>query len=105
MKSARTSQGYQLGLKDPVSLMDPVWTTLHIALYLGQSPDSVLSVVNTFGFPRPLANQRRNRRWLSADVKDFFEQRSKGQIEAMPSTPINTQQSPKSVRIKNRTGN
>lgn len=99
-----TSQGYQMGLKDPVSLLDPVWTTLHIALYLGQQPDSVLSVVNATGFPRPLANQKRNRRWLSADVKTFFEKRSQGETPVIPSFPINKTLAPKSIRIKNRTG-
>jgi predicted DNA-binding transcriptional regulator AlpA len=84
--------------------MDPVWTTLHIALYLGQRPDSVLSVVNTADFPRPLANQKRNRRWLSADVKTFFEKRSRGTTTSVHSLSMDKSLAPKSVRIKNRKG-
>lgn len=93
-----------MGLKDPVSLDDTVWTTQHIASYLGQQQDSVLSVVNAEGFPRPLANQKRNRRWLSKHVKTFFEKRSQGETPVITTFPINKTLAPKSIRIKNRTG-
>ena len=102
MKSGFISQGHSLGLQDPVNLLDQVWTTLHIALFLGQQPDSVLSVVNSVGFPRPLANQRRNRRWLASDVRTFFERRSQGEYPVGPTTPIDKSRAPKSLRMKNR---
>jgi|APCry1669193181_1035450.scaffolds.fasta_scaffold02053_5 hypothetical protein len=104
MKSASTSQGYHLGVTDPVNLLDPVWTTLHIALFLGQQPDSVLSIVNSVGFPTPLANQKRNRRWLANDVKSFFERRSKGEYPTIPKTSADKSHTPKSIRLKHRTG-
>ena len=100
MKSTATGQGYALGLKDPVSLDDSVWTILHIALYLGQKPDSLNAVVNSFGFPRPLTNQRRNRRWLAADVKEFFAKRSSGQLHEPIVKRIDRSQTPKSMRLK-----
>ncbi len=89
-----------MGLKDPVSLDDTVWTILHIALFLGQKPDSLNSVVNSFGFPLPLTNQKRNRRWLAADVKAFFVKRSQGQLEELIAKKIDKTQTPKSMRLK-----
>jgi hypothetical protein len=96
MKSVINLQGYPVGLEDPVSFDDPVWTILHIALYLDVHPDSVLSVVNSYGFPTPLVNQRRNRRWLAADVKRFFEKRSQGELSnrQIAGTKNNTYQEP-----------
>ena len=89
-----------MGLKDPVSLDDTVWTILHIALFLGQKPDSLNSVVNSFGFPLPLTNQKRNRRWLANDVKDFFAKRSQGQLQEPVAKKIDKTQAPKSMRLK-----
>ena len=89
-----------MGLEDPVSLTDAVWTVLHIALFLGQKPDTLNSVVNSFGFPRPLTNQKRNRRWLAEDVKEFFVKRSQGQLEEPIVKKIDKTQTPKSMRLK-----
>ena len=89
-----------MGLKDPVSLDDAVWTILHIALYLGQKPETLNSVVNSFGFPRPLTNQKRNRRWLAEDVKQFFIKRSLGQLQEPVGKRIDKSQTPKSMRLK-----
>ena len=100
MKSRVINQGYPMGLKDPVSLDDTVWTILHIALYLGQKPDSLNSVVNSFGFPLPLTNQKRNRRWLAIDVKAFFVKRSQGELHEPIAKKIDKAQTPKSMRLK-----
>lgn len=100
MKSTITNQGYPMGLEDPVSLGDSVWTILHIALFLGQKPDSLNSVVNSFGFPTPLTNQKRNRRWLAEDVKAFFVKRSQGQLQEPIAKRIDKTQAPKSMRLK-----
>ena len=89
-----------MGVKDPVDLNDSVWKLLHIALFLGQSPERVLSVVNSFGFPVPLSNQKRNRRWLASDVKEFFIKRSQGLIQVHSEVKINRHQSPKSMGFK-----
>ena len=104
MKSTVTNQGYPMGIKDPVSFQDPVWTILHIALYLDVHPDSVLGLVNSNGFPIPLVNQRRNRRWLAVDVKRFLEKRSKGELPPRTHYQINKSQEPKTIRIKYQTG-
>lgn len=85
---------------DPLNLNDVVWTTAHVALFLGQNPESVLSVVNSTEFPRPLTNQRRNRRWLGEDVKEFFVKRSHGLATAPSRVRIDVAQSPKSMRLK-----
>jgi len=100
MKSAYKNQEFPLGVQDPVNLTDPVWTTLHIALFLDIREDAVLSLVHSFGFPKPLANQKRNRRWLAEDVKAFFVKRSQGQIEAPNPYQLNKSQLPKSMRLK-----
>jgi hypothetical protein len=100
MKSTATSQGYPMGLDDPVSLSDSVWTILHIALFLGQKPDTLNSVVNSYGFPLPLTNQKRNRRWLAEDVKAFFVKRSQGQLREPIAKKIDRTQTPKSMRLK-----
>jgi len=54
-----------------------VWTIQDIALYLRSSELSASRWVNRKGFPRPLGNLQRNRRWLAKDVKEFFEKLSK----------------------------
>jgi hypothetical protein len=100
MKLTMNSQGYPTGLQDPVSLDDSVWTILHIALYLGQKPDSLNGVVNAYGFPQPLTNQKRNRRWLAEDVKAFFVKRSQGQLQEPIARKIDKAQTPKSMRLK-----
>jgi hypothetical protein len=100
MKSTLTNQGYPMGLQDPVSLDDSVWTILHIALYLGQKPDSLNGVVNAYGFPKPLTNQKRNRRWLGEDVKAFFVKRSQGELQQPIAKKIDKSQTPKSMRLK-----
>jgi hypothetical protein len=100
MKSSHTGQQQPMGVRDPVDLNDSVWTLLHIAFFLGQSPDRVLSVVNSFGFPVPLANQKRNRRWLASDVKEFFNKRSQGLLQVNSNVKVNRHQSPKSMGFK-----
>jgi len=100
MKSSSTNQNYPLGIKDTVDLNDPVWTTSHIALFLNQRHEVVLSVVNSYGFPVPLSNQKRNRRWLAEDVRKFFEKRSQGEFAATTSYNIDKTQAPKSFRFK-----
>jgi hypothetical protein len=68
----RSRHSSVLGLEDPVRLEDAVWTVLHIAMFLGIKPTAVLPIVNSNGFPVPLTNKKRDRRWLAEDVKNFF---------------------------------
>jgi predicted DNA-binding transcriptional regulator AlpA len=87
-------------IKDPLSLDDAVWTTSHVALFLGQRPDSILSIVNCTEFPKPLTNQKRNRRWLGEDVREFFVRRSHGLVVEPAYRKIDVSQSPKSMHLK-----
>jgi hypothetical protein len=87
-------------ITDPVSLSDTVWTASHVALFLGQNPDSILTVVNAAEFPKPLTNQKRNRRWLGEDVKEFFIRRSQGLITEPSRARVDVTLAPKSMRLK-----
>jgi hypothetical protein len=87
-------------IADPISLSDTVWTTSHVALFLGQNPDSILTVVYSAEFPKPLTNQKRNRRWLGEDVKEYFVRRSHGLATESSRVRINATHSPKSIRLK-----
>jgi hypothetical protein len=100
MKSTTAQHGHPADFQDPVSLNDPVWTILHMALLLDVKPDSLSSVVNSPNFPRPLANQHRNRRWWAEDVRAFFIKRSQGLLPALAPKKIDRSQSPKSMRLK-----
>jgi predicted DNA-binding transcriptional regulator AlpA len=87
-------------ITDPVSLNDTVWTTSHVASFLGQNPDSILTVVNSADFPKPLTNQQRNRRWLGEDVKEYFVRRSQGLVTEPSKARVDVTQAPKSMRLK-----
>lgn len=100
MKHEITNQGSSLGESTPISLSDAVWTTSHIALFLGQRPESIFSVVNSSAFPLPLTNQQRNRRWLGEDVRAFFVKRSQGLVTEPTTRKIDNTHSPKSMRLK-----
>jgi len=100
MKQSSASLNYPLGVQDPVDLLDPVWTTSHISLFLNQRLEVALAVVNSVGFPVPLANQKRNRRWLAEDVRKFFAMRSQGELAATNIYKIDKSHTPKSMRLK-----
>ena len=81
-------------------LEDSVWTMLHIALYLGVKPNAALSVVHEYGFPKPLINKKRDRRWLAEDIKRFFAKKSQGELEVIPKKLIDRSYTPKSIEFK-----
>jgi len=56
----------------PINLTDEVWGIEHICLFMKQEKRSLYPVVNAEGFPHPLTNQMRNRRWLATSVRAFF---------------------------------
>jgi hypothetical protein len=56
----------------PISLNDEVWGIEHICIFMKQDRRSLYPVVNSEGFPLPLTNQMRNRRWLAASVRAYF---------------------------------
>jgi hypothetical protein len=59
-------------LPGPINLTDEVWGIEHICLFMKQEKRSLYPVVNAEGFPQPLTNQMRNRRWLATSVRAFF---------------------------------
>lgn len=90
-----------LGFRDFISLKDPVWSVLHIAMHLGVKESVVLRAVNKPGFPKPIVNERRNRRWLASDVVDYFARKSKGELVEVTAPKINPAYEPKVISYKN----
>jgi predicted DNA-binding transcriptional regulator AlpA len=78
----------------------PVWSLHDICTYLKISRSTALAIVNEPGFPRSIANARRNRRWLAQDVMRYFQQRSHGGIEIPPSYPVPRNHTPKNLQLR-----
>ena len=74
-----------------------VWTIQDIALYLRSSELSASRRVNQPGFPRPLGNLQRNRRWLAKDVKEFFEKLSKTPYAIRPELQVESSYEPSTI--------
>lgn len=74
-----------------------VWTIHDIALYLRSSELSASRRVNQEGFPRPLGNLQRNRRWLAKDVKEFFEKLSKTPYVFRPELQVESSYEPSTI--------
>lgn len=102
MRSELNNLSFQLGVHDPISLQDDVWGIEHIMMMLrSKNKDLILGLVKSEGFPLPLANQKRNRRWLAMDVKEFFEKRSQGHLPSTsPTLDSNTHLTPKRINYK-----
>ena len=59
-----------------IDLEAPVWRIEEIAAYLRlPSIKSAYPMVQHRAFPRSIVPGKRNRRWLSAEVKEFFASR------------------------------
>jgi predicted DNA-binding transcriptional regulator AlpA len=54
------------------NLDDPLWTTAHIATYLGMRLSAAYKRTAETDFPTPVGEARRHRRWLAGDVVEFF---------------------------------
>ena len=80
-----------------LSLSDPVWSLLHIAMHLGVKESVALRVVNQQGFPSPIVNTKRNRRWLAQDVRTYFEIKSQGAMSQETSLRVNPAYQPKVI--------
>ena len=89
-----------LRVKDFISLSDQVWSILHIAMHLGVKESSVLRIVNEPGFPNPIVNTRRNRRWLANDVIDYFTKKSSGELSQSAYAQPNPAYEPKSISFR-----
>ena len=83
-------------------LMDEVWTIEDIAGYTKHEVRAVYAVVNSPGFPSPITNQQRNRRWLASAVRTYFaipqSHRKTGQVRGLQ----NVQYEPKNITLKRK---
>jgi hypothetical protein len=77
-----------------------IWMLRDIALYMRSTELSASRIVNQPGFPRPLGNQHRNRRWLSQDVKAFFENLSKTPYSTRPALQVETNYEPSTITFR-----
>ena len=87
-------------LRGMVSLSDPSWSLLHIQLRFGIKNSAAKRLVTEAGFPRPIINAERNRRWHPADVEKYVELKSRGLIEVANVRPIKKGYEPKSINFK-----
>lgn len=53
-------------------LSDELWDATHIAAYLRLRLSAAYERISAPGFPAPISNSRRFRRWLADDVRDHF---------------------------------
>lgn len=96
----KTIDAAVLQAKDFICLSDQVWSILHIAMHLGVKESSVLRIVNQPGFPNPIVNTRRNRRWLANDVIVYFTKKSSGELSQLASAQPNPVYQPKSISFR-----
>jgi hypothetical protein len=84
------------------SLMDEVWTLEDIGTYTKHGVRVLYPVVNSPGFPSPMTNQRRNRRWLASAVRAYFASPQMyvdaGQVRGLQ----NVQYEPKTINTKRK---
>jgi len=81
-------------------LAEDIWGIEEIARYVGISTGAARRLVAHSNFPRPLANQSRNRRWIKSEVGNFLLARSKGELKDSVILPINPQYVPKVIRVR-----
>jgi predicted DNA-binding transcriptional regulator AlpA len=68
-----------IGISQAVDCAAEVWTIQHVARYLHLDEKSTYPIVSNPDFPNPVANRKRNRRWLAIDVREYFANQSKAQ--------------------------
>lgn len=89
----------------PISLADEVWGIEHICLFMKQDRRSLYPVVNSEGFPLPLTNQMRNRRWLATSVRAFFAGRPGCVVHPKLKSVPNTAYEPNTIMTKKKREN
>jgi len=87
-------------LQGLISLSDEVWNLLHIQMCLGIKESAAQSLVNEYGFPKPIVNEKRNRRWLAEDVKSHLKKKSSGEVFQPKKHAIKPMYEPKVVSFK-----
>lgn len=74
-----------------------VWMIEDIASHLRMPKKSLYQVVNRPGFPAPVGNMHRGRRWLANDVKGYFREISKNPYQERSRLPIEVTHDPISI--------
>ena len=74
-----------------------VWMIEDIASHLRMPKKSLYQVVNRPGFPAPIGNMHRGRRWLAHDVKNYFREISKNPHRERSRLPIDVAHDPVSI--------
>ena len=74
-----------------------VWTIEDIAMHMRIPLASVYEIVNREGFPSPLGNKYRNRRWLAKDAKEYFKFISKNSYQIRASVQIESAYEPSTI--------
>ena len=77
-----------------------IWTLEDIAAYLRISEIAASRWVKQSGFPRPLTNQHRNRRWLASAVRAYTEKTSDASCSPQLAIPIETNYEPTTIVFK-----
>ena len=78
-----------------------IWDLQDIANHVHMPINSVRRLVGRDGFPNPIGNVARNRRWISRDVKAHFEEVSKTPKYLIPRISIDSTYQPQSIVFKN----
>lgn len=97
LKSVKAQKQVAPGLE---AYSGDIWKLIDIAAHMRTTELSASRMVTQPGFPRPLGNQFRNRRWLASDVREFFEKLSKTPITSRPVMQIETNYEPSTITFK-----
>jgi len=96
---ALTAVGEISGL---VNLNDEVWGLEHICEFMKQPRRSLYPLVNSEGFPLPLNNQKRNRRWLASAVRAYFANKQGCVVQPVLRSLTNVSYEPNTIVTKKK---
>ena len=77
-----------------------VWALEDIAEHLRMTKPSLYQLVNRHGFPTPIGNSYRNRRWLAKDVRSYFEGISKNLYRTKVTAHVEPSYQPSVITFK-----
>jgi predicted DNA-binding transcriptional regulator AlpA len=87
---------------EPRVFKSEIWTIEDVATYARMSKGGTYGLVNRPGFPSPLGNSHRNRRWLARDVKAYFENVSKQPNQSKSYLPVDFSFEPSTIVFSNK---
>ena len=98
----RSLREYPVQKPRNVSSDEEIWTLEDLVSHSRMSKGTVYSIVNRPGFPAPLGNPYRNRRWLAKDVKAYFEQVSRNPYRGHAQISIERNMEPTSIEFSKK---